>query len=85
MIHEHPAKSTRSELNTNSPKKCLKYNLPHIINDTPAIVVESNTHSTRFHNAIHVQYTIVIRVINIIMDLFNGWKPYVLGLHFFLQ
>ncbi len=48
MIHEHPAKSTPLELNTNSPKKCLKYNLPHSINATPAIVVEKiQTHSLR--------------------------------------
>ena len=48
MIHEHPAKSTPSELNTNSPKKCLKYNLPHIMNDNPAIVVDKiYTHSLR--------------------------------------
>ena len=48
MIHEHPTKSTPSELNTNSPKKCLKYNLPHIINATPAIVEERiDTHSLR--------------------------------------
>ena len=30
-------------------KKCLKYNLPHIINDTPELVLENNivTHSLR--------------------------------------
>ena len=29
-------------------KKCLKYNLPHIINDTPELVLEKNiTHSLR--------------------------------------
>ena len=50
MIHEHPAKSTPSELSKNSPKKCLKYNLglPHIINATPAMVEERiYTHSLR--------------------------------------
>ena len=48
MIQEHPANSTPLELNTNSQKKCLKYNLPHSVNATPAIVVEKiQTHSLR--------------------------------------
>ena len=48
MIHEHPAKSTPLELRTKHEfaKQFLKYNLPHSINATPAIVVEKiQTHS----------------------------------------
>ncbi len=44
MIHEHPAKSTPLEF----AKTCLKYNLPHSINATPALVVEKiQTHNLR--------------------------------------
>ena len=39
VIHEHPIKSTPLELYTNSPKNSDLYNLPHIINNTRAIVV----------------------------------------------
>ncbi len=63
MIHEHPAKSTPLELNTNSPKKCIKYNLPPSINATPAIVVEKiQAHSLRGFTTLcktipHTKYT----------------------------
>ena len=56
-IHFHDTR-TSSKIHTvrtkhEYAKKCLKYNLPHIINDTPAIVVEkihTHTQPTRFHN-----------------------------------
>ena len=36
-------------------KKCLKYNLPHIINDTPSIVVEKIHTHTAYEVAQHMQ------------------------------
>ena len=51
-IHFHDTR-TSSKIHTvrakhEFAKKCLKYNLSHIINDTPAIVVEKiHTHSLR--------------------------------------
>ena len=85
-IHFHDTR-TSSKIHTvrtkhEFAKKCLKYNLPHIINDTPAIVVEkihTHTHTayevsqhmqnnSSYKNIqIHVQYKIVIRAINIII------------------
>ena len=84
-IHLHDTR-TSSKIHTvrtkhEFAKKCMKYNLPHINNDTPAIVVEKiHTHSLRgfttyakqfliqkYTDTVHVQYKIVIRVINIII------------------
>ena len=54
-IHFHDTR-TSSKIHTartkhEFAKKNLKYNLPHIINDTPAIVVEkTHIQPTRFHN-----------------------------------
>ena len=95
-IHLHDTR-TSSKIHTVRTKhefatKCRKYNLPHSINATTAIVVEQiQTHSLRCFTTyekqflikniqIHVQYKIVIRVINIISSYFlvNGLKPYFL-------
>ena len=79
-IHFHDAR-TSSKIHTvrakhEFAKKCLKYNLSHIINDTPAIVVEKiHTHSLRgfatyAKQFLIVLYKIVIRAINIIIRIF---------------
>ena len=54
-IHIHDTRTSSkihtARINHEFAKKCLKYNLPHIINDTPEIVVEKiYPHSLRFHN-----------------------------------
>ena len=51
-IHIHDTRASNkihtARINHEFAKKCLKYNLPHIINDTPEIVVEKiYTHSLR--------------------------------------
>ena len=86
-IHLHdtrtPSKIHTARTKHEFAKKCLKYNLPHSINATPAIMVEKiQTHSLyevflHMQNnssyksvQIHVQYNICIRVINIIIGYF---------------
>ena len=45
-IHGNLDVYTHSKLNTNLQKKCLKYNLPKLMNDTPKRVKDKiNTHS----------------------------------------
>ena len=47
-IHGNLDVYTHSKLNTNLQKKCLKYNLPKLINDTPKRVKDKiNTHSLK--------------------------------------
>ena len=79
MIHEHPAKSTVRTKHEFAKKMSEIQLKPHIINDTPEIVVEkiyTRRQPVRFHNIcktiphIYVQYKIVIRVINIIISSF---------------
>ena len=83
-IHFHDTR-TSSKIHTvrtkhEFAKKCLKYNLPHVINDTRAIVVEKIHTHTAYEVSQHmqnnssykniqipVQYKIVIRAINIII------------------
>ena len=77
MIHEHPAKSTPSELNTNSPKKCLKYNTYYKRYSCNSGRKDTHTayevsqhmqnNSSCKNIQIYVQYKIDIRVINIII------------------
>ena len=99
-IHLHDTR-TSSKIHTvrtkhEFAKKSLKYNLPHSVNATPAIVVEKiQTHTIYYicktiphtkNIQVSVQYKIVIRVINIIISYFlvNGWKPYFLVHSLFL-
>ena len=86
-IHLHDTR-TSSKIHTvrtkhEFAKKCLKYNLPHIINDTPATVVDKiYTHSLLDTCAIQNCYS--CNQYHHYKCLVNGWNHIIIIIIFFL-